>query len=105
MFQRGHFFVPIADRDHILFEYTPKENSSVLAQMFADFEGYIQADAKSVYNVLFAKPKDQVSLDDEATLVRKEVGCWSRCRRKLWEAAVQKSEGGPRRDHAHAPHL
>lgn len=85
--RRGHYFVLIADRDHIFFEYTPEETSAVVAQMFAGYSGYVQADAKSVYDILFRSP--DVPSDDDA--VRSEVGCWSHARRKFWEATVQKS--------------
>lgn len=84
--RRGHFFVLIADRDHIFFEYTAKETSQVVSEMFKNYSGYIQADAKSVYDVLFREP-EQGPPDG----VRQEVGCWSHCRTKFWEAACAKS--------------
>jgi transposase len=87
--RRGHFFVLIADKDHIFFEYTPKENSRVVAEMFRGFSGYVQVDAKSVYNVLFRGPEEKPP--DDVGAVRHEVGCWSHCRRKFWEATVAKS--------------
>ncbi|MFC1611515.1 IS66 family transposase [Myxococcota bacterium] len=86
--RRGHFFVIVADRDHIFFEYTPKETSAVVAEMFKNYSGYIQADAKSVYDILFREPLEKPP-DEEA--IRKEIGCWSHARRKYWEAAVAKS--------------
>jgi transposase len=85
---RGHYFVHIADRDHVFFEYTPKETSATLLEMFEGFTGYIQADAKSVYDVLFREP-DQPDGDGDTRL---EVGCWSHCRRGFWEATCTKSE-------------
>ncbi len=88
--RRGHYFVLIADRDHVFFEYTPKETSRVVAEMFRGYDGYVQADAKSVYDVLFREPEDEPP--DDA--VRTEVGCWSHCRRKFWEATVTKSAVG-----------
>lgn len=84
--RRGHFFVLIADRDHIFFEYTAKETSKVVSKMFAGYSGYVQADAKSVYDVLFAVPEDE-----PPDGVRHEIGCWSHCRRGFWEATVAKS--------------
>jgi len=86
---RGHYFVQIADRDHIFFEYVRKETSATLLEMFQGYSGYIQADAKSVYDVLFREPEQPV--DDEAE-IRVEVACWSHARRKLWEATCTKSE-------------
>ena len=85
--RRGHYFVLIADRDHIFFEYTAKETSRVVAEMFRGYEGYLQADAKSVYDVLFREPEDP----DDDTGGKTEVGCWSHCRRKFWEATVARS--------------
>jgi len=88
--RRGHYFVLIADRDHIFFEYTAKENSRVVAEMFKGYSGYIQADAKSVYDVLFVDPVERPP-DDTDDAVRHEVGCWAHCRRKFWEATVAQS--------------
>jgi transposase len=87
--RRGHFFVLIADRDHVFFEYTPKETSEFVSEMFRGYSGYIQADAKSVYDVLFKEPD---TLPDEEVDLPQEIGCWSHCRRHLWEATCTKSE-------------
>ena len=87
--RRGHYFVLIADRDHIFFEYTPKETSLVVSEMFQGYSGYVQADAKSVYDVLFREPEERPP--DTIFPLRREVGCWSHCRRGLWEATVAKS--------------
>lgn len=91
--QRGHYFVQLADRDHVFFEYTPKETSAVVGEMFRGFSGYVQADAKSVYDALFRPPDQRPPPDDgaDADLAeRHEVGCWSHARRKFWEAAITK---------------
>jgi len=42
--KRGHYFVHIADRDHVFFEYTPKETSAAVAAMFRGYSGYLQAE-------------------------------------------------------------
>jgi hypothetical protein len=81
--RRGHFFVQIADRDHVFFEFTPRETSAAVAEMFKGFGGYVQADAKSVYDILF-RPPDGEGVEDR----RLEVGCWVHGRRGLWEAAI-----------------
>jgi transposase len=88
--RRGHYFVQIADDDHIFFEYTPKETSAAVGEMFRGYSGYIQADAKSVYDFLFRPPEERVPLDDHDVdlAVRHELGCWSHCRTKMWEAAI-----------------
>lgn len=90
--RRGHYFVQIADADHIFFEYTPKETSAAVGEMFRGYSGYIQADAKSVYDFLFRAPEQRVPLDDQAVdlAVRHELGCWSHVRTKFWEAAITK---------------
>ena len=95
--KKGHFLVMIADRDHILYEYLESENGRAIYERFRGFEGHVQADAKSMFNLIF---------DDEQTLrlkapdldadgcERVEVGCWYHCRRRYWEAAVAKSPVG-----------
>ena len=71
---RCFFDIQIADRDHVFFEYARKETSASIAEMFAGYAGYIQADAKSVYDVLFREP-DKPPEDEGGKKV--EVGCWS----------------------------
>ncbi len=90
--RRAHFFVQLADADHVFFEYTARETSAVVGELFRGFAGYVQADAKSVYDVLF-RPPDQRGPPDDAEVdraVRHEVGCWSHVRTKFWEAAITK---------------
>jgi transposase len=89
--KRGHYFVHIADRDHVFFEYTPKETSKAVAAMFKGFSGYVQADAKSVYDVLYRDPNDRPPDEDDDGAVRHEVGCLAHARRKFWEAAFAKN--------------
>jgi transposase IS66 family protein/transposase IS66-like protein len=88
--RRAHFFVQIADADHVFFEYTPVETSKVVSELFRGFSGFVQADAKSVYDVLYRLPNQRDRIDDDPPdlAVRYEVGCWSHARTKLWEAAV-----------------
>ena len=91
--KKGHFFVVIADRDHVLFEYTERERSSDVLEMFRGYSGYVQADAKSVYDILFRDHRDEPpdgAAPDFAT--RSEVGCWYHARRGFWEAAVAAKE-------------
>ena len=88
----GHFFALVADRDHVLFEYTEKEDSKAVMRMFRGFAGYVQADAKSVYDILF-RSKDERPPSDDPELAhdgaeRSEVGCWAHARRKFFECAV-----------------
>jgi transposase len=89
--RRGHYFVQIADRDHVFFEYLPRETSAAVGELFKGFTGYIQADAKSVYDALFRPPEDDPPDDGAEVATPSEVACWSHARRGLWEATVAKS--------------
>jgi transposase len=84
--RRAHFFVQIADHDHVFFEFTPRETSAVVGEMFKGFGGYVQADAKSVYDILFRPPdtEGKNAVEDR----RLEVGCWAHGRRRLWKSAI-----------------
>jgi transposase len=83
--RKGHYFVQIVDRDYIFFEFTAKETSAVVRAMFKGFGGYLQADAKSVYDALF-----RPDLFDDDSKTPTEVACWAHLRRKFWEAALAK---------------
>ena len=54
---KGHYFVRIADRDHILFDYTKRHRSVDVQVLFKGYSGVAQADACSVYNPLFRPAK------------------------------------------------
>jgi transposase len=88
--RRAHFFVQIADADAVFFEYTPVETSEVVSRLFAGYTGFVQADAKSVFDILFRPPKerDRVDEDRPERAACTEVACWSHARTKSWEAAV-----------------
>jgi hypothetical protein len=66
----------------------PRETSDAVREMFRGYEGYVQADAKNTYDVLF-RTSDPTLLQDEGE-VRHEVGCWSHARRRFYEAAIGK---------------
>ncbi len=91
-FQR--FFRVTAPSVHsmIFFEYTARETSAAVGTMFHGFSGYVQADAKSVYDFLFRPPEERArSHGDQPEpdgAVRHEVGCWSHLRTKAWEVAI-----------------
>jgi transposase len=82
--RKGHFFVVLADHDHVFFEFQAKHTSAAVCEMFRGFSGYIQADAHAIYDAIF-RGEARASDDDEPP---REVGCWAHCRRKAWEAAV-----------------
>lgn len=81
--RKGHFFVVLADKKHIFFEFQAKHTSAAVCAMFRGFSGYIQADAHAIYDALFRG--DAVDDESEAPM---EVACWSHVRRRFWEAAV-----------------
>ena len=81
--RKGHFFVVLADKKHIFFEFQPKHASAAVCEMFRGFCGYIQADAHAIYDALF---RGDAVEDGAAPPI--EVACWSHARRRLWEAAV-----------------
>ena len=83
--RKGHFFVVLADRDHVFFEYRAKHNSAAVCEMFRGFSGYIQADAHAIYDALFRGEAVEAGATPP-----KEVACWSHARRKFWEAACAK---------------
>lgn len=91
--KKGHFLVMIADKDHILFDYLENENGRAIYESFRGFNGYVQADAKAVFNLLFADEAElKIKADDveHDGCERIEVGCWYHCRRRFWEAATAK---------------
>ena len=89
---KGHFFVVLADKDHVFFEYQPKHTSDAVCSMFRGFKGYIQADAHCVYDALFRGD----ARIEETDKPPDEVACWSHARRKVWEAAVVTKEPAAR---------
>jgi len=81
--RKGHFFVVLADKKHVFFEFQPKHTSAAVCEMFRGFSGYIQADAHAIYDALFRGDAVESGADPPI-----EVACWSHARRRLWEAAV-----------------
>jgi len=81
--KKGHFFVVLADKKYVFFEYQSKHTSAVVCEMFRGFSGYIQADAHAIYDALF-----RGEAVDDGDAPPTEVGCWSHVRRRFWEAGV-----------------
>jgi transposase len=79
--RRGHFWVVCAERDHVLFRYTPKHNGQVPIELLKGFSGYVIADASSVYHALYRT---------DASIT--EVGCWAHARRKFFDAMIADKE-------------
>src|SRR3954453_21172554 len=62
------------DHPYVVYTYTPDRSGAGPAAIFHGFEGYLQADAYSAYDALFASGK----------II--EVGCMMHARRKFYEA-------------------
>jgi transposase len=90
--RKGHFFVVLADQDHVFFEFQREHTSKVVCDMFRGFSGYIQADAHAIYNALF-RGEARVNTDDKAP---DEVGCLAHARRRFWEAATVTKDAAAR---------
>jgi transposase len=90
--RKGHFFVTLADKDHVFFDFQPKHTSLAVWQMFKGFSGYVQADAHVIYDALFKgiPPEGANEKPGDCGPPPIEVGCFSHARRKYWEAAVCK---------------
>jgi transposase len=72
----GRLWVQIGDANNrfIVYDYTPDHSAAGPRRVFKGFQGYLQADACSVYDALFA----------DGSIV--EVGCWMHARRKFYDA-------------------
>jgi hypothetical protein len=93
--RKGHFFVVLADRDHVFFEYQAKHTSAAVCEMFRGFSGYIQADAHAIYDAMFRGTAPKSAPDAVPSGPPPiEVGCWSHARRNFWEASVCKQALG-----------
>jgi transposase len=72
--QNWHIYVFIADRDHVVFRYTPENTSVAVEKLLHGFHGHLLSDAAAVYDVLH-REHDVV-----------EVGCWFHARRYFYRA-------------------
>jgi transposase len=72
----GRLWVHVGDANHrfIVYDYTPDHASTGPERVFKGYQGYLQADACSVYDGLF----------QDGTI--QEVGCWMHARRRFYEA-------------------
>jgi len=65
----------------IIFEYDPTKSGEVANRLFADYQGYLQADGYAGYN----------SICSNDGIIR--VGCWAHARRKFFEATKASKRG------------
>jgi transposase len=73
--KNGHFWVLVADQDHVIFRYSKAHTSDEPKRFLAGFRGVVVADASNVYDQLFAQEGGPV-----------EQGCWSHARRYFYKA-------------------
>jgi hypothetical protein len=73
--KNGHFWVLVADQDHVIFRYSKVHTSDEPKRFLAGFRGVVVADASNVYDQLFAQEGGPV-----------EQGCWSHARRYFYKA-------------------
>jgi transposase len=73
---QGRLWIHLGDRDHphVVFDFTTDRSGAGPERMLKGYQGYLQADAYSAYDRLYAG----------GTIV--EVGCWMHARRKFFEA-------------------
>jgi hypothetical protein len=91
--RKGHFFVTLADKDYAFFDFVPKHTSRAVWDLFNGYTGFIQADAHTVYDALFAGRAPD-GADPPKGPPPTEVGCLAHVRRRFWEAAVSKHRVG-----------
>jgi transposase len=72
----GHLWVYVGDQTpaDIVYDYTPSRSRAGPAAFLGNFCGYLQADAYSGYDALYATGR----------II--EVGCWAHARRYFWDA-------------------
>ena len=78
--RRGHFWVLVAPRRHVLFEYTRDHTKVAVDRVLAGYTGYLVADAHAVYDHLFVSEH----------LI--EVNCWAHARRYFFKAMTSDPE-------------
>jgi transposase len=75
--RRGYMWVYIGEFGDVVFDYTRSHDRHGPASFLKDYRGYLQADAASVYNELYA-----------GRLIF-EVACWAHTRRKFYDTLEQ----------------
>lgn len=78
--RRGHFWVLVAPGRHVLFEYTRDHTRDAVDSILAGYEGYLVADAHTVYDHLY----------EDGRVV--EANCWAHARRYFFKALESEPE-------------
>jgi len=76
----GHVWVLVAPARHVLFRYSRRHDGAAVDAVLPGYQGYLVADAHSVYDHLFA--------DGRVT----GVGCWSHARRYFFKTLGSEPE-------------
>jgi transposase len=74
--KRGHFWVLVAPRRHVLFEFSMHHDAAAVDHLLGGYTGYVVADAHKVYDHIYGPGK--------AT----EAGCWSHMRQYVLDALL-----------------
>lgn len=72
---------PAADKKIVLFDYDPSRSGDVAKKLFAEYQGFFQADGYCAYN----------ALEQNAGIIR--IGCNMHGRRKFFDAAEGSAKG------------
>lgn len=72
--RRGHFWVVVVPERHVLFGYSPKHDSAGVDRLLAGYQGYLVADAHTVFDHLYRTGKVI------------EVACWAHARRYFFKS-------------------
>lgn len=72
--RRGYFWVLVAPELHVLYKYSRSHDSKAVDRMLADYQGYLVADAHSVYDHLYEAEKIL------------EAGCFAHARRYFFKS-------------------
>jgi transposase len=78
--RNGHFWVLVAPEKHVLYGYSKQHNSAAVDELLKGYQGYLVADAHSVYNHLYT----------EGDVI--EVGCWAHCRRYFFKSLASEPD-------------
>ena len=72
--RRGHFWVVAVPDRHVLFGYSPKHDSAAIDRLLAGYQGYLVADAHTVFDHLYRT----------GNII--EVACWAHARRYFFKS-------------------
>lgn len=89
--RRGAFWVVVAPKQHVLFRYTRRQTKKSVEEILGGFEGFLQADAATVYDFLYGPDSLAEKIPDTPKGCI-EVGCWAHMRRLVFNALITDRE-------------